>query len=211
MLNMKPAWETFFENAVRAVFASGNRILDIGGGLRVDGSRGNVVDPSRTWIKSLLEKVTYHVLDPVDTYHPDIVADVMSMPSVPDASYDAVICMAVLEHVPRPWDAVREMKRVLKPGGLLLLYVPFLSPYHAMPGYYGDYVRFTGDGLRALCDGFEDVRVQPVRGLAETIVHLLPRPLNGKLLKSIARFVDGLRSQSGNQTSGYNVIARKPA
>lgn len=202
------SWDQFFNESVRALFAPGARILDVGGGLRVDASRGNVEDPKRSWIKPLLSEVAYEVMDPVDTYHPDIVGDVMAMP-IPDASYDAVICLAVLEHVPRPWDAIREMKRVLKPGGTVFLYVPFLSPYHAMPGYYGDYIRLTGDGIRALLDGWEDVRVQPVRGPMETLTHLMPGFLHD-LFAPLGRFIDRLRSGSGNQTSGHYATARIP-
>lgn len=201
-------WDLFFENAIRTALTPGNRVLDVGGGLRVDGSRGNIEDPSRQWIKPLLNDVRYEVLDPVDTYHPDIVGDVMDLP-LPDASYDAVLCLAVLEHVPRPWDAMREMRRVLKPGGRLVLYVPFLSPYHAMPGYYGDYVRFTDDGLRALCADFTDIQLTPVRGPAETIGHLLPGFL-GRIGRPFGRLIDRVRPGSGKQTAGYFVSATAP-
>jgi SAM-dependent methyltransferase len=197
----------FFEDAVRRILTPGARVLDIAGGLRVDASRGNVEDASRAWIKPLLKDVDYRVLDPVDTYHPDIVGDVMNM-VLPAASEDAVICLAVLEHVPRPWDAVREMRRVLKPGGTLFLYVPFLSPYHAMPGYYGDYFRYTEDGLRSLCEGMDDIRLASVRGPVETLTHLLPGKLHD-LFGPVGRMIDGMRHSSGKQVSGYFLTAQK--
>lgn len=203
-----PAWQVFFDEAVRSIFRSGARILDIGGGLRVDRSRGNVADPSRAWITPLMKGVTYRVLDATDTYHPDIVGDVMDMHAIADGTYDAVICLAVLEHVPRPWDAMREMRRVLVPGGRLFLYVPFLSPYHAMPGYYGDYVRFTEDGLRSLCEPFDDARIQPVRGPVETVAHLIPGRTS--VVRRVGRFLDRFWKRSGKQASGYFVTARKP-
>lgn len=198
-------WDAFFNDAIRQALTPGYRVLDVGGGLRIDGTRGNVEDPKRAWIKPLIPQVTYEVLDPVDTYHPDIVGDVMDLP-IAENVYDSVLCLAVLEHVPRPWDAMREMRRVLKPGGTLVLYVPFLSPYHAMPGYYGDYVRFTDDGLRALCAAFTNVRIAPVRGPAETLTHLLPGAL-GRILAPVGRTLDRLRPGSGKQASGYYVIA----
>ena len=203
---MKPFWEQFFEESVHRIFQPGARILDIGAGLRIDASRGNREDPARAWIKPLLAGVTYRVLDPVPTYHPDIVGDVMSLP-LPDASEDAIICLAVLEHVSRPWDAMREMHRVLKPGGCLFLYVPFLSPYHALEGYYGDYFRFTEDGLRSLCGEFESVKIAAVRGPVETLAHLVPG--RQKFLRRIGRWIDGVRLGSGKQVSGYYLLAQK--
>lgn len=201
--------KTFFEEAVREALRPGSRVLDVGGGLRIDASRGNIEDPGRAWIKPFLSKVTYEVLDPVDTYHPDIIGDVMALP-LNDKMYDTVLCLAVLEHVPAPWKAVDEIFRVLKPGGLLFAYVPFLSPYHAMPGYYGDYFRFTDDGIRALCSTYADVQICGVRGPAETITHLLPGRLHGPPLASIGRLIDRFRSASGKQVSGYFFTARKP-
>jgi len=41
--------------------------------------------------------------------------------SAPDAHYDALTCISVLEHVPNPEKAAREFRRVLKPGGVLVL------------------------------------------------------------------------------------------
>jgi SAM-dependent methyltransferase len=44
---------------------------------------------------------------------------------LPDARRDVVICHHTLEHVLHPPDALEEMRRLLKPAGRLLLYVPF--------------------------------------------------------------------------------------
>ncbi len=70
--------------------------------------------------------------------------DVQSMPSVESARYDTVICSEVLEHLPRPADALREIHRVLKPGGRIILSVPYLSRLHEEPH---DYYRYTRHGL----------------------------------------------------------------
>lgn len=202
------SWEIFFNESIRSCLQPGMRVLDVGGGLRVDASRGNVADPTRAWIKPLLEAVDYKVMDPVDTYHPDIVGDVMQMPFEND-SWDSVVCLAVLEHVPRPWDAVQEIHRVLKPGGYAMFYVPFLSPYHAMPGYYGDYFRFTEDAVRSLSSGFSSIELRPIRGPVETIAHLMPGVLGHSVVRSLGRKIDSLRSSSGKQVSGYCFLVRK--
>lgn len=53
-----------------------------------------------------------------------------------DNSFDAVISIAVLEHVKDPWLCAQEIVRVLKPGGDLICYVPFLQPMHGYPHHY---------------------------------------------------------------------------
>lgn len=53
-----------------------------------------------------------------------------------DNSFDAVLSLAVLEHVKEPWIHAKEMIRILKPGGKLFVDVPFLQPYHGYPYHY---------------------------------------------------------------------------
>lgn len=69
-----------------------------------------------------------------------------------DGSFDLVVCTEVLEHTLQPFDAVAEMHRLLKPGGYLLLSVPFNFRIH---GPLPDCWRFTEHGLRALLRGWE--------------------------------------------------------
>jgi len=64
-----------------------------------------------------------------------------------DASFDSVLCNQVLEHVFNPDEFIREIVRVLKPGGKLLLTVPFVWDEHEQPY---DYARYSSFGLRSL-------------------------------------------------------------
>ena len=70
-----------------------------------------------------------------DTNHIDLVSDITSIPSA-DASFDAIICSEVLEHVPEPTQALNEFSRLLKPGGKLIITAPFASIVHMAPYYY---------------------------------------------------------------------------
>lgn len=65
----------------------------------------------------------------------DIVCDILDIPE-PDASFDAVLCTEVLEHLPDPVRALDEMARLLKPGGMFIITAPFWSLTHFAPYHY---------------------------------------------------------------------------
>jgi SAM-dependent methyltransferase len=81
----------------------------------------------------------------------DLVLDVRAMPTIADASYDAVFCSGVLEHVDDYQAAVRECYRILRPSGLFLVGVPFQQRLHRAPQ---DFWRFTEYGVRYLLRAF---------------------------------------------------------
>lgn len=56
-----------------------------------------------------------------------LAGDALSLPFATD-SFDAVICSEVLEHIPDYEGALREIARVLKPGGVLAVSVPRFGP-----------------------------------------------------------------------------------
>jgi len=64
-----------------------------------------------------------------------------------DASFDLILLMDVLEHLPDPDAVITELRRLLRPGGRLIVSVPFLYREHETPH---DYVRYTPFGLRRL-------------------------------------------------------------
>jgi SAM-dependent methyltransferase len=91
------------------------------------------------------------------------VSDITSIP-VPDERYDVVLCTEVLEHVPKPIDAVKEMARIAKPGGRLFITAPLGSGLHQEPfHFYGGYTdhwyrKFLTDA------GCEIVSIEPNHG-----------------------------------------------
>ena len=82
---------------------------------------------------------------------PDLYYDGKRLP-FEDHSFDTVLSAQVLEHTPEPLALVKEMARVLRPGGALILSVPFSFRLHEEPR---DYFRYTPHGLRSLCEAAE--------------------------------------------------------
>lgn len=91
---------------------------------------------------------------------PNIRGDLTCLPIV-TSSLDTVVCLEVLEYVPEPAAAVREMHRALRPGGTLVLSTPFVHRVDAR----NDCWRFTEHGLRELLQQggatFEVLSCQP--------------------------------------------------
>ena len=80
---------------------------------------------------------------------------------VADASADVVLSTQVLEHVADPERYLDECRRVLRPGGRLMLSTHGMWWYHPHPN---DYWRWTAEGLRKLLTD-ADFRVDELRGL----------------------------------------------
>lgn len=78
----------------------------------------------------------------------DIVSDITKMP-LKSESFDSVLCVEVFEHLPRPLDALKELSRVTKKGGILILTAPFASLTHYSPFYFysGFSINFYKDNL----------------------------------------------------------------
>lgn len=80
----------------------------------------------------------------------DLVADVHELSKhLPANAYDGGVCIYTLEHLARPWLAVKEMTHCLKPGGLLYLETHQTFVLHDYPA---DYFRFSADALKVLCE-----------------------------------------------------------
>ena len=128
----------------------GARVVDIGAG--------------EAPYRHLFQHVDYVTVDWEQSPHDgarrsDIIASADSIP-LPDASVDAVVMTEVLEHINNPLATLREMARILKVDGQILLTVPFVWILHEMPH---DYYRYTPSALRNLLEdaGFDQVEVIP--------------------------------------------------
>lgn len=151
---------------------------------------------------------------------------------IEDTGVDSVLCTETLEHVPDPHAFLTEAARCLKPGGTLILTVPFSARWHYIPY---DYWRFTPSALASLLSesGFENVSVY-ARGNALTVacykvmalmLRLLLPQQQGTLKRLVSRGCGlltspflvllaviaalSLRGEGGNDCLGYTAVARR--
>ena len=104
--------------------------------------------------------------------HADLHGSIDALP-VDDASFDVVLCLQVLEHVPDPAAAVRELRRVVRPGGRVLASTHGVYPYHPNPD---DLWRWTHSGLERLFrdnGDWSSVSVSAGAGTAATVAMLV--------------------------------------
>ncbi len=112
----------------------------------------------------------------------DIVGVAEALP-LRDEVVDGVILQAVLEHVADGERTLAEIFRVLRPGGRVMIDLPFIQGYHASPG---DYRRYTEMGLRNELErhGFEvtgsGVAIGPASGMAWVTGDFLALLLSGR-------------------------------
>ena len=65
----------------------------------------------------------------------DIISDIANIP-VEKETFDYILCSEVIEHLVDPFEALKELKRILRNQGEILITAPFRSLYHQSPYYY---------------------------------------------------------------------------
>lgn len=99
----------------------------------------------------------------------DIVADAAALP-FKDNSLDMLISESTLEHTLHAEEAMKEMRRVVRPGGFVYISIPFVMPFHASPN---DYLRLTHEGLKKKFPDFAPRKVGALGGPASALVTFL--------------------------------------
>jgi SAM-dependent methyltransferase len=122
--------------------------------------------------------------------HADLHGSLEAIP-VEDASFDVVLCLQVLEHVPDPAAAVRELHRVVRPGGRVLLTTHGIYPFHPNPD---DLWRWTHQGLERLFltnAEWASVTVRPGAGTVSTVAMQVAHVLDLALKRAHVRALGG--------------------
>ena len=158
----------------------------------------------------------------------DVVGSMYAIP-FPDASFDSVVSTQVFEHLARPHDGARELFRILRPGGHVVLTIPQMNELHEEPY---DFFRYTPFGVEAVFTdaGFEIVEKHQRGGFFSTRAQMLARyaidrfslhkrpilgRIAGKLLLVYGRFMiwlDSLDASSANRKHaiGWAYVFQKP-
>jgi SAM-dependent methyltransferase len=159
-LNFNPSRYYLYEFIQEAAIAAqpGNRVLDAGAGDSPyrDLFRHTQYDAADLGVAYETSELTY-------------ICDLAFMP-VQSNTYDLILCTQVLEHVKEPSLTLRELGRLLKPGGKLWLSAPLFYAEHQIPH---DYYRYTQYGLVYLLEsaGFEVNELRRLEGYWGTLAY----------------------------------------
>ena len=156
-----------------------------------------------------------------DNPHLDAHVDLNTGLPFRDAQFDTVLLSDVLEHIARPEPLMKEIARTLKPGGRVLVFVPFFYGLHEQPH---DYYRYTEHALRRFCDvaGLAVEHLEPYGGAPEIFMDLTTKNVvfSKVLTRTLAGFFGWLRKRwpvRGMSRStarvfplGYCLVAARP-
>jgi SAM-dependent methyltransferase len=226
LINFSAYWRDDWVATKAAMLPAGAKVLDAGAG--------------QCRYKPLFAHTSYHAQDfaqyegsgegPLKetwNYAPlDYVCDITQIP-VEDGSFDAVLCTEVLEHVPDPISALRELCRVTREGGRLILTAPLGSGVHQEPyHFYGGFSPYFYQKFLTEF-GCDVVEIKPIGGLlrhAAQELHRSARTIDASseimtperrylMMDWMPRLLGDMESQYFVEqfTVGYMVEARKRA
>ena len=175
----------------------------------------------------------YIAVDWAGSYHntkADIAADLNIPLPIDSEVADTVVSLSVMEHLCEPSMMLNEAYRILKPGGGIVLQVPWQWWIHEAPY---DFFRYTPYGLKYLFEkaGFVNIVIEPQAGFFTTIILKCnyfsvrfvrgPQPLRWVIKSCLIPFwylgqmmaplLDKLDRNWAAEASGYYVVAKKPS
>lgn len=199
---LHPQWHLWSRRVDPAVSNCCGLVLDIGS--------------ANGWLRSFLSPSAAYVgldypVTAVGLYHtrPDIFGDAASLPFA-SGSFDSVACYEVLEHVLEPEAVLAEIARVLAPGGVSELSMPFLYPVHDAPHDYQRWTRYGWEHSAAKAGLALAAPLQHAVALRKAL--LLPVAALAILVVNLLSWV-GVRvwPEWPGMTTGHRVLLRKPS
>lgn len=159
-----------------------------------------------------------------ENIHLDYISDLNKSLPIEDNIFKSIILSDVLEHIREPYNLWLEMYRILAPGGILMMNVPFFYWLHEEPY---DFFRYTKHALNYMAEksGFEIIKLEPTGGAPEILADIAAKltkklPFIGafgaKTIQKITWFF--IKSNFGKRIStstaqtfplGYVLIAKK--
>jgi SAM-dependent methyltransferase len=199
-------WRTLLYETLSSLTLNG-RVLDVGGGTR-----------KSSYLSLLRVEGQLDSLNIDRDRAPTFIADLNQPLPIATATYDTLLSLNTLEHVREDVFALREMTRILKPGGRMLLFIPFLYRVHGSPSDFHRHPKPWWEavlrdlGLEASVKAIGGSRYVAAYALAEPSRFHAPFRLAIFALEAISRRLrpDTHRTDS-DYAIGYFIEARKPA
>ena len=148
-------YKTQLEEWLETIDVKAEKVLDVGGG------SNPVKGRTKSW-----EVLDYKILDNKTeemVQRPDYIFDINKKEEIiPEKlKYDIIFCLEVFEYVWNPVQAMENLYKWLKAGGILYISFPFIYPHHSPDGR--DYLRYTRWGVDKLFKeaGFRTSKVRP--------------------------------------------------
>jgi SAM-dependent methyltransferase len=145
----------------------GSSVLDVG------------VGSAPYW--NLRRDLDWRGIDVIEGQNVDFLINKDSSWPIQDSSFDYILCTQVIEHVENPAHLVSEIRRVLKPGGSIILNAPFLYPFHGMPQ---DQMRYTTSQLEYFFKDFEILECGTLGGVGSSIATIWLNFVNYQISQS---------------------------
>jgi SAM-dependent methyltransferase len=172
---------------------------------------------------AVLQKFKVVALDVYPYDEVDIVCDLQKAVPFKRTSFDAIVLMNVLEHIQNPERLIKTLSTLLRPGGLLIVAVPFMLKLHQLPY---DFYRYSHHQLENIGReaGLEILSIKgyydPILLMKESTINIhtyalpgrsfLPRKTARVLLEGLSWLVSGLRRIIGEGYVGDPEVEKSP-
>ena len=169
-----------FEKYCKNLFAPNNLVLEIGPN-KYPSTYNEIVG---------LSTINWHTLDIVPNDNLTYLANSEYSFPIPDNTFDVVLSGQVIEHVRKPWVWIKELARVSKKGGYVIIINPVSWPYHLAPI---DCWRIYPEGMHAL---YEEAGLHVELSEMATLEPARSRnmiPGHGAVNKAVTKLKDGCK------------------